>query len=194
MRKGKQSGLAGENYRLYKVWHGMLTRCNNPSYAAYHRYGGRGIKVCPDWVNFSVFYEWALENGYRDDLTIDRIDNDLGYSPRNCRWAGKKVQSRNRENNVLHEYKGQHKTLPEWAEISGISRYTLIARVTVMGWDMHRAMTEPANKKDKEITALGRTQKLSEWAKETGMPKDRIYLRLKRGWSPDRAVTEGANA
>mgnify|MGYP000409137109 CR=1 FL=1 len=73
--------------RLYSIWRNMLDRCNNPKNKEYHRYGGRGIIVCAEWeTDFSSFREWALSSGYQDNLTIDRIDNDLGYAPSNCQW------------------------------------------------------------------------------------------------------------
>lgn len=95
---GNQSithGLSGS--RLSRIWRGMKVRCYDKNHSNYKYYGGRGIFICDKWVNdFKSFYDWSMANGYRDDLSIDRIDNDKGYSPDNCRWATKKQQSNNR--------------------------------------------------------------------------------------------------
>jgi len=87
--------------RLYEIWIGMRKRCQNPKHKNFDRYGGRGISVCSEWdSSFVAFQEWSLQKGYRNDLTIDRIDNDGDYEPSNCRWACMRCQSINRTNTI----------------------------------------------------------------------------------------------
>ena len=107
--------------RLYNIWSNMKGRCNTKSCSFYERYGGRGITVCDEWRDsFEAFRDWALANGYRDDLSIDRIDNDGPYSPGNCRWSTEEVQSRNRSTTAVITVDGIARSRTEWAEMLGI--------------------------------------------------------------------------
>lgn len=130
--------------RLYRIHHCMMSRCYTPSYTYYHRYGGRGISVCNEWHDFVKFYKWAIANGYRDDLTIDRIDNDGDYEPSNCRWATRQEQSNNISNNKRLTYDGKTMTISEWSRKIGMDRRTLDKRIR-SGWSLSRIFTEPVN-------------------------------------------------
>jgi len=123
--------------KLYQCWANMKTRCLNPKGRNYRRYGERGINVCKEWFRYPAFREWALDNGYSDNLTIDRIDNDAGYFPENCRWVTVKFNNRNRSTMMLSESKVReikrlifngNKTIEEVKNIYGVSR-TIISDI-----------------------------------------------------------------
>lgn len=133
----------GSGSRLYSIWCNMKTRTGNPRGTAYDAYGGRGITVCSEWRNrFDAFQHWALENGYRDDLSIDRINNDGGYSPENCRWATKVTQFNNRRSNRRITFNGENRTVAQWARFCSIDRHTLNTRLN-SGWPVERALSIP---------------------------------------------------
>lgn len=112
--------------RLYEIWHGMKGRCSNGN----KNYGGRGIKICEKWEkSFIDFYNWAIENGYNESLTIDRVNVDGDYCPENCRWATAKEQANNKRVNVKIEFNGKSHTVSEWAKILDIKRSTLEKRL-----------------------------------------------------------------
>lgn len=118
-----------EPKRLYKIWTGMRSRCNDRNNKDYNRYGGRGITVCQEWQDFIPFREWALDNGYKENLSLDRIDNTKPYEPNNCRWATAKMQANNRTNNHKVSYRGETKNVSEWADQFGLDLYRLHAAI-----------------------------------------------------------------
>jgi len=128
--------------RPYKIWSNMKNRCSNISYFQYKDYGGRGIRVCKKWEKFQGFYE-DMKAGYSDSLTLDRINNDKGYSVSNCRWVTMKEQQRNRRSNTFWKFRGETKTIAQWAEELGINYGTLISRVTRSNWSIKKALTTP---------------------------------------------------
>ena len=134
----------GRYTRLYRTWVNMKQRTGNPKHEAYPNYGGRGIRVCEEWISsFERFRDWAISTGYNDDLTIDRINVDGNYEPSNCRWITKAEQNRNQRSNVLIEYNGVQKTMSEWAAQIGISESALHQRINVLHWSIERAITTP---------------------------------------------------
>jgi hypothetical protein len=130
----------GQVTRLFNIWRGMLKRCNPLcNQHGIRRYAARGITVCPEWQDFEPFRIWSVSNGYTDDLTIERIDNDAGYSPENCRWATFQDQCRNRRTTNWIEANGERKPLVAWLETTGVTRAAYHARI-VKGWDQARAL------------------------------------------------------
>ena len=132
----------GRYTRLYRIWIKMRDRCDNPKHVHYSNYGGRGIKICEKWYNFSVFQDWAKANGYADNLTLDRIDNDKGYSPDNCRWTDRVTQQNNTRNNRLLTYKGETRTVAQWARKINLNPSTLASRL-YNGWSVEKALEAP---------------------------------------------------
>lgn len=130
--------------KLYKIWNSMKCRCYTVSSGAYFKYGAKGIRMCDEWKNdFMVFYNWALANGYSDELTIDRIDYRGNYEPSNCRWADIKTQANNKSNVRKYEYNGEMHTMTEWSEITNINYGALWVRLNVLGWSIEKALTTP---------------------------------------------------
>lgn len=126
--------------RLYDSWTDLKQRCYNKHNKRYKDYGERGIKVCDEWLNdFMNFYNWAVNNGYTDSLTIDRINNNGDYEPSNCRWATPKEQIRNRNNTKYITYKGITKPFAEWCEIYNLSYTKVYNRINYYHWSIERA-------------------------------------------------------
>ena len=128
VRTGKHNG---RRTRLYSIWTNMKTRCRNHNVPGYKDYGGRGIRGIDSWEqDFRVFKKWADESGYSDDLTLERVDVNGGYSPDNCIWVPSRDQSLNKRNSIRVNLFGVTKTLKEWSALIGINYKTVHARIT----------------------------------------------------------------
>lgn len=134
-------------HQLYRTWKGIIERCNYPKHIAYHLYGGRGISVCDLWLNdFLSFYSWALTNGWKPGLQVDRFpDKNGNYSPDNCRITTSRENNRNKSTNHLITFNGKTKCLVEWAEEIGIDQDTLKDRVNKLNWPVEKALSTPLN-------------------------------------------------
>lgn len=128
--------------RIYSIWCNMKNRCYNRNVPNYKTYGAKGVRVCKEWRGgFEVFYEWAIKNGYSEDLSLDRFPNKKGnYHPDNCRWATPIQQANNKTNNVLYTYKGVIKTLAEFCSEMSISYSAANARIKQLGWTIDKTL------------------------------------------------------
>jgi hypothetical protein len=128
------------NTRLYRIYENMKQRCYNSNNKDYKNYGGRGITVCDEWKNdFMNFYNWAMENDYRDDLTIDRINNNGNYESNNCRWVTVKEQANNRRNNHFITYNGKTQSITKWSNELNLSKAMLYYRLN-HNWNIEKAL------------------------------------------------------
>lgn len=129
--------------RIYRTWRSMKDRCSNERSKSWADYGARGITVCEEWLDFDAFLSWALDHGYRDDLTIERRNNDVGYCPSNCCFIPKQEQNNNRRPNINVSAFGEVKNIAAWMrdERCVVSRHTLKKRIE-NGWDAEAAITK----------------------------------------------------
>lgn len=129
--------------KICKVWRQMHDRCENVKNRAFQNYGGRGIKVCTEWSGkngFENFRLWAISHGYKEGLTIDRIDVNGDYCPENCRWATVKQQNNNQRDNHKLTYDNQTHTIAEWSDITGISQSLILARINKLNYSVGEAL------------------------------------------------------
>jgi|SRR5665648_476531 len=140
----KRMSTHGESEtKLYGVWLTMRNRCRLKTSKSYKDYGARGVRVCDEWESsFESFRDWSLINGYREGLTIERKNNSDGYSPINCKWAGREEQGNNKRNNHWLKVNGEEHTLAQWSRIYGISRKTIASRIKA-GWVEPKLFTSP---------------------------------------------------
>ena len=130
--------------RLYTIWKNMRSRCYDKNNKAYKRYGGKGIIVCNEWKeHYEPFRDWALLNGYNDNLSIDRIDYNGNYTPKNCRWATIEEQANNKSNSRLYTYNGETKSIAQWAREYNIIETTLRSRLNSGKMTIEEALLTP---------------------------------------------------
>lgn len=182
----KTHGMTGTP--LFTRWINMKSRCNNPHNKSYPRYGGRGIKVCAEWENdFMAFYEWATSNGYEESLTLDRINNNRGYCPDNCRWVGEKQQANNRSTNKLYTINGEAKTLAEWCEQYNMPYYLVISRLR-KNISIENALSKDYKRRNAKHNEY--FQDLEKKANICGIDYKVVRKRIREyGWSEEKALT-----
>ena len=197
-RRGKKFIYAADHSAEYRVWSAIKQRCQNPNHPQWKDYGGRGIELCARWQNFDNFF---TDMGTRPSSkhTIDRFpDNDGDYEPTNCRWATRKSNSRNRRNNRKLTYDGRTMPITAWAEETGIPRETISSRLR-SDWPVEEALTTPPTpqksyrrrtKRMRLIKIGRRTKHIAAWARESGIPESAIRFRLRKGWSPQDAISK----
>lgn len=162
---------------LYYVWGAIKRRCYDTKDQSYVNYGGRGISICEEWVsNYDNFFNWCISNGYSKGLTIDRIDNNAGYSPSNCRFVTRTMQQRNRRMNKLYEYNGELKTMKEWSAIFDISYNTLNYRISQKGLSVKEAVEEGIF--DEKKDEIKESIKFGEYVKKQIKGSGRTYVWL----------------
>lgn len=144
--KGRFTAIHGmRKSKIYGVWSSMKERCYNQKTKCYKNYGGKGIKICDEWLkDFQKFYDWAKDNGYKEGLTIDRIDNNKNYEPNNCRWVTIREQNRNYSRNHNITYNGETKCIADWADCFSINRATILWRIK-----SGKSLDEVFDKKDR---------------------------------------------
>jgi len=182
--KGKYYGES--TTRLARCHAEMMRRCYDPADKSWKYYGGQGVSVVDIWHTYAAFKQWALSNGYRDDLTLDRIDYRGNYCPENCRWITIQAQQRNKRSNKWLTYKGETKPLATWAEELGFNYYVVRSRLRY-GWSVERAFETPVDLRSNKpnlhlVTYRGQTKPLIAWAEELGIPYGRVKSRVYAGW------------
>lgn len=151
----KNATIHGDSHkRLHNIWSGIRARCYCKTDYHYKWYGARGVKMDERWRNdYCAFKTWALNAGYSPELSIDRIDNDGGYTPDNCRWVDQKTQCNNKRNNHYIKAFGETMTLAQWADRMVIPRATIRRRIK-NGWEPERALIQPIRKAAKQVTHI----------------------------------------
>lgn len=176
-----------ENESLYSKFNAMKARCYRTTSNQYANYGARGITICDEWMNkdtgFDAFADWALSHGYKDDLTIERIDVNKGYYPDNCKWIPRVEQSYNKQNTVWVEFEGERVSLAKLCSEKGLNYQTVYFRIFDIGMGVEDAIYKP----------LMKYSELGLKAKEHGLSRKLVHDRIYRlGWDEERALNTPA--
>lgn len=195
-RKGKDAAAykhghsqGGKRSDLYNIWKNMMDRCYRETHKFFYNYGGRGIEVCSRWHDFKNFVKDMSPRPAGKSL--DRINNDGHYSPKNCKWSTQKEQMRNTRINRMITHNGKTQCLVDWAEEVGID-HRIIRNRMKSGYpfiDAIKPKQEFPDPRKRLLTFAGKTQDVTAWADELDIKRDLLYQRLKRGWSIERALT-----
>lgn len=174
----------------YHAWSAMRRRCNSPSCGFYYLYGARGITICPEWISFTQF---LADMGKRPSAkhSLGRIDNELGYFPGNCRWETRDQQNKNTRRTRMISHNGKSQCLKDWAREYGIDNNTLKHRLK-QGLTMEVALAASAYSKHplhRLVTYLGKTQTVTEWAKEYRIKFQTLFNRLNAGWTIEESIS-----
>lgn len=180
-KSGKQVPIIhGDSHkRLHNLWWSMLERCEKPTKKTYKNYGGRGIKVCEEWHEYINFKEWALSNGYADDLSIERIDVNGNYCPENCKWIPMKTQARNRRTTHYVDYDGERISLAEACERANLPYKQVFERIVKSKWSEYDALHTPIH---------DNTDSARKKCKEAGINYYTYMTRVRSGWSEEKAL------
>lgn len=168
-KRGFRHGLTGTTE--YNTWKNIKARCYNPKNAKYADYGGRGIKMCDEWVNDPVAFCNFMGKKPSEEHTIERKDNNKDYSPDNCEWVTRKVQANNRRSNRLITYNGKTQNMRAWCDETGLTKSVICNRLSA-GWDVEKVFTEPVlkTKPYRNLKAMTKydLEKFVDWLKHNG--------------------------
>ncbi len=170
-----------ENLRLYNIYKGIKKRCYNEKDFTYKNYGARGIKMCKEWLDsYDSFFEWAMSNEYKDDLTIERVDVNGNYCPENCKWITNGEQGLNKRNTIWVNYRGEKIQLVSLCERLGKSYDLVYERIKTYGWGVEPALHTPT---------YGTETTIKQLAEKRGLKPETVYNRIRRcGWSIEKAL------
>ena len=180
--------------KIYSIWGTMKDRCYRAKNKDYINYGGRGITVCDEWKkDFMSFYNWAIDNGYKEGLSIERIDVNKNYCPENCTWIPLKEQVKNKSNTVYFTYNGETQTALYWAKKYNIDVILLKSRIKKYGWSIEKALTTPVTKGGhydvQQFNYKNESHTLKEWSEILSININTLRDRLRQGWTIEDAFT-----